>query len=256
MVIYVDVVFLLNFLVDLFLLAGTNRLAGYRPDWGRCALSAAVGGLYAVCCLFPGLHFLGNLLWRTASLAAMAALAFGTDRSVLRRGVLFLLLSMALGGLATAVCRGGFWGLILCAAGLFVLCRLGFQRNAASSYVGVTILCRGKTYRLTALRDTGNTLCDPVTGSPVLIVGANIAWDMLGLTVQDLNDPVSTLACGSCPGLRLLPYRAVGMSNGMLLAMKMDKVVLDGRESGNIVAFAPNDLSVENTYQALAGGVL
>ena len=97
MPVYLDVVILLNFLVDFFLLLGTNRLAGYPACIGRAAAAAALGGIYGGLCLIPGFGFLGNTFWRTVSLGLMGILAFGVDRGTLRRCVLFVLLSMALG---------------------------------------------------------------------------------------------------------------------------------------------------------------
>ena len=52
MVLYVDLVVLLNFLVDLLLILGTNRLAGYPPGLKRAVPAALLGGAYAggCCC--------------------------------------------------------------------------------------------------------------------------------------------------------------------------------------------------------------
>ena len=257
MVIYADLVVLLNFLVDLFLLAGTNRLAGYGVNWKRSALAAAIGGIYAGACVFPQLSFLGNTLWRLVSLGVMAVVCFGWNLSGLRRGILFSLLSMALGGVALGLNKGGFFSLILSAAGVWAMCHFGFRGKAGQAeYVSVEITCRGKTHNLTALRDTGNNLCDPVTGQKVLIVGADVAWDILGLTPVQLQDPIATMALGKIPGLRLIPYRAVGKPSGMLLAVKVDRVVIDGQRVGEVIAFAPEMFRGEGGYQALTGGAL
>ncbi len=257
MVVYADLVVLLNFLVDLFLLAGTSRLAGYRVNWKRTALAAAIGGLYAGICILPRFRFLGNTLWRLVSLGALSVVCFGWSPSALRRGILFSLLSMALGGVALVMNEGGFLGLSLSAAVVFVLCYVGFRGKAGQAeYVAVSITCRGKTHSLTALRDTGNSLTDPVTGQKVLIVGADAAWDILGLTSGQLRDPIGTVSQGIVPGLRLIPYRAVGKPTGMLLGIKVDRVVIDGQAAGSVIAFAPEKFSGEKAYQALAGGVL
>ena len=257
MVVYADVVMLLNFLVDLLLLVGTNCLAGYGAGWKRSTLAAAMGGVYAGLCVLPQLRFLGNMLWRLLSLGAMAVISFGWNRCALRKGILFTLLSMALGGVALAIGRGGFAGLILSAGLLCSMCFLGFRGKAGQAeFVPVQIVRQGRTYRLTALRDTGNTLRDPVTGQQVLVVGADVAWDVLRLTPQQLRDPIQTVENGSIFGLRLIPYRAVGQAGGMLLAAAMDSVVFGGQQVGRLVAFAPEKIGADEAYQALAGGAL
>lgn len=255
MQVYLDVVILLNFLVDLLLLLGTNRLCGYPGRPGRAVLSAALGGIYGGICLLPGFAFLGNTLWRTVSLGLMACIAFGINKSALRRGLVFALLSMALGGIAMGLNDRGIGALILSAAGVCFLCAVGFRgKLGAQSFVPVELCYGGKRLRLTALQDTGNTLRDPVTGRQVLVVGADVAEKLTGLTVQQLKTPVE--AMGTIPGLRLIPYRTVGQGSGLLLALKLQQVRIGKWQGSTLVAFAPEGLSPEGAYQALTGGVI
>ena len=108
--------------------------------------------------------------------------------------------------------------------------------------------------RMTALQDTGNTLCDPVTGRPVLVVGVEIAQQLTGLTQQQLRCPVEAIAEAPLPGLRLIPYRAVGQPSGLLLALRLQDVRIGNWKGSSLVAFAPDGLSREGAYQALTGG--
>ena len=255
--VYLDLVILLNFGVDFLLLLGTNRLSGYRSQILRVVLSAAIGGLYAGICMTPGFYFLSNLLWRLISLGIMSVVAFGMDRSALRRGVVFIFLSMALGGIAMGLGKGSVSSLLLSAALLAGMCFVGFRGTVGSKqYAKVQLKYGDKLYHLTALIDSGNTLTDPVTGGQVLIVGPGVAWDVLGITREQLADPIGTIEHGNFKGLRLIPYRAVGQPGGMLLAASMKEVRLDGRQANTLVAFAPNPFGKEEVYQALTGGVL
>ena len=54
-----------------------------------------------------------------------------------------------------------------------------------------------------------------------MVVDRMTADKLLGLTTEQLEDPIGTISRGKYPGLRLIPYTAVGKSAGMLLAMKM-----------------------------------
>lgn len=257
MTVYVDLVVLLDFLVDFFLLLGTNRLAGYPPGWGRCAGAAALGGIYAGMCLLPGFSFLGNLFWRIVVLGIMASLAFGFEKSALRRGILFVLLSMALGGIAYGLGRGGFLSLTGAALALCALCMLGFQNQAAGlQYVPVELNHGGKCIHVTALVDTGNTLRDPLTGERVLVVGAQVGQKLLDLTEQELCTPLETMVRRGTPGLRLIPYQAVGQTGSMLLALRCRDVRIGKKTCSAVVAFAPQVLGKGQGYQALIGGGL
>ncbi len=257
MEIYLDLVVLFNFLVDFFLLLGTNRLSGFSGNPGRCALAAALGAAYSGACLLPGFRFLGNLLWRTVFLGLISLTAFGMNQSALKRGGVFLLLSMALGGIALSLGRGDLPALLLASAFVWLLCILSFGRTIGGrEYVPVTLTYREKTVCLTALRDTGNTLRDPITGEAVLVASGQIGQQLTGLSYRQIAAPLETLAQRPIPGLRLIPYRAVGCPGGMLLGLRIPRVKLDGREQSAIVAFAPEGLDETGGYQALAGGIV
>jgi len=255
MPIYLDLVILLNFSVDFLLLLGTNRLCGHPPKPGRAAIAATLGGLYGGACLLPGLTFLGNIIWRFVFLALMSVIAFGISLNALRRGMVFTFLSMALGGIALGVGGGGFWGVILPACGLFILCRIGFSGNIGGrKLMPVELECEGRIIRFTALQDTGNALKDPLTGKPVLVVAAEIAKELTGLEREQLKNPVALVS--DFPGLRLIPYHTVGTDNGFLVARRFANVRIGKQRGSALVAFAPMGLSRDGEYQALTGGIV
>lgn len=252
MTVYADVLMLVNFLVDLLLLVGVNRLAGHPPGVKRALAAAALGGLYGGVCILPGLQFLSNTFWRLVFLGLMAVVGFGAGRESVRRCILFVLLSMALGGVAAGLEGGGFWRLVLSAGAVCLMCLLGFRGRFGEQYVPVEIHAEGDTVRILALRDTGNTLKDPLTGQRVLVAGAGVGSRLLGLTVEELKDPVSVL--DKLPGLRLLPYHAVGQSGGFLLARRFSDVRIGSWQGSCLVAFAPQELGKGKPYEALTGG--
>ncbi len=256
MKLYLDLAVGLNFLVDWLLLLGANGLAGHPPGAKRCALGALLGGVYGGASLLPGFSFLGNALWRGVCLGLMGAVAYGFDGSGVRRTVLFVFLSFALGGAVMGIGSGGILGLGTSAAVLGAVCFLGFRGGTGNrEYVEVELSRGEKQVRLLALKDTGNTLTDPVTGRSVLIADAGSAETLLGLTKTQLSDPVGTVASGVLPGLRLIPYRAVGVSAGMLVALRMEGVRIGKWRGDALVAFAPEGLGGEGSYRALTGGV-
>ena len=170
---------------------------------------------------------------------------------------IFVLLSMALGGMALTINgRGGTVALI---AGVCIwgLCRMGFGgRIGGQKYVPVEIYYGGQSVRLTALRDTGNGLRDPITGESVLVIGPEAAGKLTGLTEFQIKSPVETLKRQLLPGLRLIPYHSVGQPGGMLLGLRIKDVTVDGRRGAALVAFAPERIGGNEGYQALTGGVI
>ena len=250
MPVYLDVLMLLNFAVDLLLLVGTNRLAGCPAGLKRTLPAAVLGGVYGGLCVLKGFYFLGGAIFRLGVLSLMALMAFGCTRDALRRGGLFVLLSMALGGAAQIFNRGGFWGLVLSAAGLCAMCILGFRGKLGQQFVQVSI---GRCGFL-ALVDTGNALTDPMTGQQVLVVSPAVGEKLLMLERERLADPLAVMA--AVPGMRLLPFQAVGRSSGLLPAKRFDDVKIGAWRGSCLVAFSPNEIGQGKPYEALTGGMI
>ena len=282
-VIYVDTLFLLNALVDYLLLLAAARLAGEPLRRLRFALGAALGGLYAVAIFLPGLAFLAHPLCRIASAALMLLAAYGGSRRLLRQGLLFVALTCAFGGGVVAIGLLGGTGLslgngvfysaldlkivLLSAAVCYGVLTLAFQRLARHSaddggLVDIKLKLADRSAALTALVDTGNTLTDPVSGRPVVVVEGERAGPLFPQehrpTAADLADPAAALArlgTGEWRGrFRLLPYRSVGVDRGLLLAVRLDELELDGQGRGPVLAaLSPNPVSDGGGYQALIG---
>ena len=110
--------------------------------------------------------------------------------------------------------------------------------------------------RVIALKDTGNMLHDPLSGEQVLVAGADVAEKLLGLTVNQLLNPIETLALKPIPGLRLIPYHAVGQTGSMLLAVRIQNAQIGRKKANPLVAFAPEVIARGEMYQMLTGGTV
>lgn len=253
---YLSLVVLLRFLVDSLLLMAANRLCGFSAKWRNCAIAGLLSGAYAGICMLPGCQYMGNLTFRLLSASITVLIAFGWKRSTLRRGTMFLLLHLAVEALAMGVDGKSFVTLALSAAGIALLY---IPRDSGvlgtDKYQPVELCWRGKKLKLTALMDTGNTLHDPITGNSVLVVSMDTGC-RLGISREMICDPIGTLAQGNLPGARLVSYRSLGNPSGMLLMLKMEKVLLNGRAISPLVAFAQEEIGEKRGYQALAGGAL
>ena len=255
MKVYVDAVMAINFAVDFLLLLGTNRLSGFPCDRKRLIAAAMFGALYSGICLLPDFRFLGNMLWRTVSLGLMGSIAFGWSRSAAQRCALFGVLSLALGGMATAVGRSDLTALALAGLGLWCLCRLSMMSAPGSQeYVPLEIQYGEQCVKLLALRDTGNTLRDPITGKQVMVINLEAASKLTGLTRQQLQSPLETLTKRPMEGLRLIPFSTIGQGSGMMLAKVFEEVTVNGRKERCVVAFAPENFGEKGVWQALVGG--
>ena len=239
----------LAFLVELLLLQGAGRLWETFPNPWRCAAGATIGALYSVFCLIPDFRFLSSFLWRMVFAVITGLAAYGGN---LRQSMRFALLFLGVSLLAEAADSENLPAAGLAAAGLWMLC--GSARYG-SVFIPLELCREGKHLNLTALRDTGNTLRDPVTGEQVLVLSPEAAFTLTGLTAQQLRSPLDTLQSRPIPGLKLIPYRAVG-SSGFLLGLRFPDARIGGRRRSIVAAFAPEGLGRGEAYQALAGGFL
>lgn len=282
-VVYLDSVFVLNGLMDYLLALCAARLAGVPLRRGRYALAGLTGGLYAAAVFLPGLGFLAAVPAKLAAGALLALIAFGGEERLLRLTLLFFAVSCAMAGcvLGLGLLAGGgvpmaggvFYTdvdakVLTVAAGaayivLSVVFRAAARRGVRGEILPVRVCLLGRTVTLTALRDTGNGLLDGATGLPVLVVGAGGLDGALPgslrqlLTAEALAHPASVLpaAARTAPELRprLVPYRAVGVEHGLLLALRSDWTEAAGRRyPGAPVALAPG--KVGTGFAALWGG--
>lgn len=257
MIIYLDAVLLLNFTIDFLLLLGTNRICGYPFQLARCAVGAAIGAVHATVCMLPSLYFLKSFLWRSVFLCIISIASFGVSLSAIRRAIIFWIMNLALQGIALGLHIDGRTELICAVCSIFLLCLFNYGQTSGNvKFLPVELKFNGRNIRFIAMRDTGNTLHDPVTGKPVLIVDATVAQQLTGLSSKQLKDPIGVIESGEISGLRLIPYKTVGQSGGMLLGLCLPKVKVGNRIENTMVAFAPEKLSGDGTYQALTGGTI
>ena len=277
MTVYLDAVFALNFAVNYLLLRGSARLGAAAVRRRRLVLGALVGALYAVAVWLPPFGWLRLVPCKLLCAGAMLIAAFGLRRSTLRLAAVFGALTLVLCGAVygVALLQNGtvryresalfypvsFFTLLLTAAAVSLACRLLLPRltHAPDSLVPVTLQRSGRAVRLTALRDSGNTLCDPISGAPVLTVywqaARRLLPDGLALTKEDLAVPAALALRLREESPRLIPYRAVGVASGLLLALPCE-ITIGTKTSHGLVAFSPTPVSDGGAYDALTGGVI
>lgn len=249
---YILLAVFFRFTVDFLLLLATKRLSSREPGLGRMLLACGVGaGCALLGTLFP-IGFFRSWFYLILTAVLICLTAFGVSKKGLPTMAVFCLLRLSVDGLvgSTEDRMDIFW-----AAVLLGVCLYGFRGGmGAARIVPVELYHGGRTVKLRALRDTGNTLRDPITGKSVLVVDAVVADLLTGLSLQQLEKPVESL--GQIPGLRLIPYRGVGQPGGMLLGLSIKETRVGKRKGSLVVAFAPQILDEKGKYQALVGEFL
>lgn len=177
----------------------------------------------------------------------------GGQRLALGGGVLYSGMDLKIVLLSAAGCYG-----------LLTLVFRGIGRHGGPSgeLTRVRLTLGERQVELTGLVDTGNTLTDPATGRPVLVAEADSLEELL----PPGSGPVRQ-SCGTRRGcwsgwrtgpwrlrFRLLPYRAVGVERGLLLALRMDRVQVGEEDRGPMLAaLSPTPVSDGGAYRVLVG---
>lgn len=271
-VVYIDSVFVLNAMADYLLVYAAAQLAGARLRRLRFLLAALLGGIYAVAVFLPGMGWLSAPSVKAAAGVVMALTAYGGEPRFLRLTLLLFLASCGFAGCVLALGlaaghtmpmeNGVFYTnvdakvLLISAAAAYLVLTVVFRASARRSGAGgflipVTVAFCGGRATLTALCDTGNTLRDPVTGRPVLVASAEKLKPLwppeLGplLTAHALRAPSLAMEHLAASGadaarFRLLPYSAVGVESGLLLAVRLDWASINGkRRERLLLALSP-----------------
>lgn len=282
-VVYVDTMLLVNGIINYLLLLATGHLAGVRLYRIRLLLGSLVGAVYSVAVYLPGAGFLQAAPIKVGVALFMLLIGYGGVKRFLRLTLLFFAVAFVFGGgvLALQLLSGrslsgpggflvaaGMRELILATAFCYLILSVVFRRSARhggsrNDIVTVKAIYDGRSTQFNAFMDSGNTLTDPITNAPVIVAEREVLAPLLlpeqraVLTADAVCDAPGALERLGMLGkgrFRLIPYKTVGVSSGLLLTLRPDAVYLGGElYTGVSFAFSPTKLSDGGAYAALVG---
>lgn len=222
--IYIDVFFLINFMMDYLLLAAIYKMKERRFQRRRIFLGAFSGALL-MCLLImiplPGV--MRVILCHTAvsSVMIIAGLCVKTPREFVKAFFLLYAGGFLLGGIfsffSQYIRTGSLFFLfaVISYEVLQLIWEFWNQLHRHQEFICEAVIENsGKKICLNALIDTGNSLMDPVTGEPVCIVEREA---VLELMEEDGKK-------------RYISFRSVGNECSDLMLMKFDALYLHGKQ--------------------------
>ncbi len=258
MVVYADVLVILNLYINYFLIRSTALFLRRNISKKRCVLAALIGGSGALVMLLPELPFFVIIAEKTALGALIVFAAFGrqkpADFAVCT--LFFLVVSFGFAGIMMALWRfaapynmvfsNGVCTFDIPLAALFAftaaaycvvkLIRLLSDRKIRSVGIStVKIVKDDKQVSLRGLSDTGNSLCDIFSGKPVIICAADKLANVVPQCVLDYF-------CGkAAEGIRLIPCKTV-TSESLIPVFRADSVTIDGKPTDAVIGVSKNSL--------------
>lgn len=229
MKIYIEFVYIINFLLDFMILYGTKRLLKINKSNMRIIVSSFIGMLTTLILYINVTNILLFLLKIIISLI-MIIIAFGRT-NIIKNTFYFYLISIILGGVIYLFDfnRSYYFNFIFLITVspivIYIVVKeiINHNLNIDDKYY-VSIVYRNKIYKLEGFIDTGNRLKSPISNKGVILVNLKI----------------------NSNNLIYIPYKALDTS-GIIPCIKPDKVLINNKEVNNyLIGLAKEKFNLDN----------
>ncbi len=279
-IVYVDILILTNFIIDYFLLLLTAFLAKNELKRWRILISAAAASLTALVIFAPEQPLIIELCIKLIFSFIIVLIAFGFKNKIryIKSVLVFYGANALLAGaslviwsvfnLNSIVVRNGavYYSispalLIATTAAAYlavvIVSKISRSRKAVSEDITVSLRLFSKQIEISALADSGNMLCDMLSGAPVIICDFDKIKPLLndelklifskknfemGFYEQIINSSIANR-------LRVIPYDSLGDS-GIMAAISLDGAII---KCGNKKEEVEN-MIMAVTHKKIAGG--
>lgn len=251
MVIYLDVLILINLYVTYFQILAVSVFTHRKTVWYRKLSAAGIGAVASLSIFIPQEMVLTLTLLKIFLCALIAFVAFGyTGFRAYAVSVLFLMLvSFVFSGLMLCVWLFAapmkmlfingtvYFGvdtmtiiLSTCAAyGVVRIIRYILDKNGKTDgKYTVIIKNNGRECSLSALADSGNGMVDCFSGLPVIVCRRDMCADVSPPAIEMIenNSDISDIGTQMIKGVRIMPFSTVG-KGGLICMFKAESVVID-----------------------------
>lgn len=240
-IVYLDVFFMINFIMDYMIILITSRIAKVKKKRIRQLAGAGCGALYSVIVIKPLTNHLFKITLVNILIAAvMVLISFGfTSASVYIKSVFLLfVVSFTMSGIINYLYYSTVIGkyvrnvlsgnsnkvvnarkFILVSVLAYILLsaivRIIFSvRKDMELYYDVKITFRGKSVVVRGLYDTGNGLTEPVNGKMVHIAEYKILKPLLEGDEKAKEN------------IYVIPFHSIGEEDGIMYGIRMDEMVV------------------------------
>ena len=256
MIVYLDIIFLENVLMNYIIIFTTGMILKNEFKRKNVLLASCIGAIYSIFMYLNILKITSNFLMKIILSVIIIKIAFNPKKrkNLLKYLVIFYLVSFIFGGCIFALMyivkpqfvqirNGMFVGTypikIAIAGGLvaYVVTQISFKMvktkiNKKDMIYAIEIFYKEKSVKLKGLLDTGNLLKDPITGNPVIIVQKD---KLINLFSQNILNNIEKILGGDVKftieedediflKVRILPFSSIGNENGMLVGIKVDYI--------------------------------
>ena len=291
MTIYLDLIFIENVLMNYIILFATQIIlkAQTKHPQIRLLISSIIGSIYAIIVYLNVLTIYSSIFAKIILSIVMVYIAFGAKniKQMLKQLLIFYLTSFIFGGCTFALIyfikpenvkinNGVFVGIypikvaLIAGTIAFVITQIAFKINKSklslkNQYINIEIFYKEKRVEVTALIDSGNLVKDPISNMPIIIVEKEKLRELISAEFLEYIEKILGGDIGENNNLkedlskiRMVPFMSIGKENGMLVGIRVDKIIIHNEEetiqkSKVIVCLYNKKLTKDNKYNPLIG---
>ncbi len=260
-IVYMDVLIMVNFIVNLFILHVTVQTLRKRVKLVWICLSSFIGSLYVLTVVYPKFKCFSYIPFKILIVIIMILIAFREKNIIfnIKACLIFWLYSILLAGMCLLIVISNnkdmsfnviiinfpYEKLLLSVMIIYILIYritifIGDRKKILTLIYTIDIVNKNYKKTIMAFLDTGNELREPATNLPVLIVEREILREV----ILEKNNTY------------YIPYTVLNGTNGRLVGFKpeyinihIDKKNIETRDV--IIAFCEYKLSRNNDYNGL-----
>lgn len=239
--VYIDLIFMTNFLMDNVLLRITAQLLHRRTSHLRIMIASALGSACSCMMILLGVNeFWPRMLLHQAAALLMLSIGLSLKKgSLLLRAMLTLYLTAFLSGGAWEVLNRGevlsFRTFLLLTAGTYLaLSTWNYLSDTCRAHMKniypVVLTYQERQIASYGYYDTGNLLEDPVSRTPVSVIEPDLLGQLIPADtlekLKHLTEKPGELKSTELTGLspRFLPFHTVGSTGSLILTVKLDEL--------------------------------
>jgi stage II sporulation protein GA (sporulation sigma-E factor processing peptidase) len=289
--IYIDVLVLENIVMNYLILAMTAKFSKSKTSGFRLFSGALVGASYVIIMLLlPDVKIYYTAFAKIVLSMVIVTVAFapGKLKDFFKTLAIFYISTFIFAGAAFALLyinqTGGFirngmvyvfwetkWTVLFLSIIMVGIIGRIFWEIIQNKFIKqkqlieVRIVFEEQVIEVAALVDTGNSLYDPLTKMPVVIVEFNAVKTILPSDIQKIFEQSNEEDLDSITGIisnsswlsrfRLIPFSSLGKENGMLIGFRPDYIEIGGQERKGIkdviIGIYNRALSKDENYRAL-----
>lgn len=287
--VYAEQIVFENLIINYIILYATKMFTKSNTSKIRLFIASAIGSAYTLVAFFPSIAFMLKFISKVVVAIIIVQVGFKPKKLNLfiKLMATFHLIAFAFAGICLAllyttqvdryISNGIFYisnfkikKLMISIVFGIILFQLAMEyiqnkNKIIENLLSVNINFKDKEVNVMGMIDTGNSLIDPINRLPVIVAEFSAIRELFPESIQEAfkmytESNIELFTNVLCNGsedfkFRLIPFKSLGNSEGMLLGFKPDKVTLKDKDSievsNLIIGIYNNKLSNEDEYNAL-----